>query len=204
MERLKINMEIELKDIINSILIVLGGILTYLLVTSVELENEKLKTKSLILERVNDLNPNLKTNYTNQFSKNKDTLYLKVFIKNLGNHSVFYTSPNLYLINKKDTIQHYETPNLFDYWGTISPGQEIKIEYLTYNYSEDSIPNYVRMRYPVSINNNLDLKLLEKFMKSDEDKALLKWITNKDFLYAEKTYNYLENRIWNDFFENPR
>jgi hypothetical protein len=215
MEKLKIKMEIELKDVINSVLIIFGGILTYCLITSVEvtiakssLENEKLKTRFLILEKVDEkakeLTPNLKINYTNQFSKNKDTLYVKVYVKNIGEHSVFYTSPNLYLISGKETVQYYNAPNLFDYWGDIYPGQELKITYLAYDYAKDSIPEFIRMRYPVTIKNNVNLKLVEQYIKSDEDKALLDWITNKDYLYEEKAYNFGKNGIWADFFSNPR
>ena len=93
--------------------------------------------------------------YTNQFSANKDTLRIRIYMKNESQYPTFFTSPNLYLISGNDTIQCYNTPDLYDYYGTISPHQVMNIEYTVYGFASDSIPEFVRMRYPVNIDKKL-------------------------------------------------
>ena len=201
---MKINTEIELKDLIQIILIIVGGILTYCLVNSVKTKNDTIRTKQLLLKEIPALYPSLQINYTNQFNKNMDTLYIKVFMKNYGQFPVFVPSPNLYLLSNMDTIWGYQAPNLFTTYGNLTPNQERKIEYIIYGYN--NIPDSIRMSYPV----NLDKKIKEIYSEvlsesfSSMNNLDINWITKKRYDYFEKSYPYGKNTIWKDFFDNPR
>jgi hypothetical protein len=205
MEKIKIKSEIEIKDIINIILVIVGGVLTFYLVNSISTRNDTIRTKQIMINELIDLYPSMKMKYTNQFSSNKDTLLIRVYMKNEGKYPIFYTSPNLYLISKKDTIQYYKTPDLYDYHGTISPNQEMKIEYSVYGYALDSIPEFVRMTYPVNIEKNLADTYADLLSSAIQtlDREKLKWITHISYNYGEETINMGKNEQWDSFFSNP-
>ncbi|MEP0262431.1 hypothetical protein [Dokdonia sp.] len=201
---MKVKTEIELKDLIQIILIIIGGILTYCFVNAITVKNDTVRTKQLLLEEIPALYPSLQLNYTNQFNESKDTLYIKVYMKNYGKFPVFVPSPNMYLLSQKDTLWGYKTPNLFSTYGSLAPGQERKIEYIVYQYPE--IPDSIRMRYPVNLDEEITKiysEVLSESLKSMSHENI-DWITNKKYDYYEETYQHGDNTIWNDFFDNPR
>jgi hypothetical protein len=203
---MKVKTEIELKDLLQIILLIIGGVLTYSMVDCVATKNDTIRTKQLLLKEIPALYPNLQTNYTNQFSKNKDTLYVKVYLKNFGQFPVFIPSPNLYLLHKTDTIWGYKAPNLFSTFGSLNPQQERKIEYFFLGYSKNKIPDSIRMIYPVNLDNKI-VEVYSEVLKENLNSInshSINWITNKEFNYYEAVYDYGDNDIWEDFFENPR
>lgn len=203
---MNINTNLDLKDIISFAFVIVGGIFSYCLIDSIASRNDTLRTKQILINELSDLYPNIKIHYTNEISHNMDTLRIRVYIKNEGKYPVSYNSPNLYLISKNDTIQDYSTPNLYSYWGILSPNKELNIEYIIHGYKKDSIPDQVRMNYQISLDNKLTdayKELLSDAIQSLNDTSL-NWITDKVFGYKEKIYKHKKNKIWNTFFENPR
>lgn len=203
---MKVNTEIELKDLIQIIIIIVGGIFTYCLVNSVITKNDTIRTKQLLLKELPALIPNLKIHYTNQFSKEKDTLFLKVYMKNFGQNPLFVPSPNLYLLFQTDTIWGYEAPDLFSTYGSLDYQQERRINYTIYGYPE--IPDSIRLSYPTFSGNKKLVELLYSEVLSESFKSIkekdIEWLTNKEYKYYEETYQQGDNDIWKDFFDNPR
>lgn len=207
MAKITLKKEIELKDLINILLLIIGGILTYFLINASEVKNNTLKTKQLLLQELPDLYPNLKINYTNQFSPTKDSLLLRVYMKNEGKFPLELKWIYLHLKMGNKIINHssYQKPNLYDYKGHINPGTEFQIQYEIMDYG-DSIPDRIELNYVTFLDTNIVKayqELLTERIKSLDDSTLL-WITKKEFTYRERTYEYGKNPKWDDFFEKPR
>lgn len=203
---IKVNKEIELKDVINICIVILGGLLTYFLITSVTTRNDTIRTMQLLFQETNDLRPNVQLNYTNELTASKDTLRIKVYLKNNGKYPVFTTSPNLYLLVNNDTIQYYNTPDLNNFWGVIGPDSEYFINYTFFGFATDSIPTHVRMTYPVNTDKSITSifsELMTDAFKSIDDEYL-NTVTRKNYLYFERVYVNGTNPIWQSFSENPR
>lgn len=203
---IKINPEIEIKDIVNSILLIIGGIITFWLIDRVSVNNDTLRTKQILLNELPTLYPEMKIHFTNELSDDKTLLRIKVYMKNKGEYPLFVGYPSLYLMKGNDTIQYYSTPDLTLFGGLISPELEYEINYNVHSYNADSIPNRMAMTYAVNVDQkiiNTYGNLLSEAIDQLNDSTIY-WITHKQFKYSQEIFDYGENKIWDDFFQNPR
>lgn len=203
---MEINKKLDLKDIISYTLIIIGGLLSYFFIDSVTSRNETLKTKQALIKELPDLYPNIKIHYTNELTPNSDSLRLKIYLKNEGIYPVLVNKPKLYLQSQSDTIESYTYLLNQGFSGTLSPNKEFKINYTIGNYHKDSIPDLVRVRLEIRLDDELKRaysRLLSESISIIKQKSFNK-LTCKKFKYDEKVYKHGDNKIWNDFFENPR
>ena len=145
-------------------------------------------------------------NFTNELSEDKKLLKIKVYIKNKSEYPLFVSYPSLYLMAGMDTIQFYNTPDLTNFGGLISPEQEYQINYNVHSYNADSIPGKIGMIYSVNVDQNIINtygNLLSEAIDQLNDSTIY-WITHKEYKYIQEIFEYGGNDIWDDFFENPR
>ncbi|MDW3192644.1 MAG: hypothetical protein R8G66_09765 [Cytophagales bacterium] len=204
---IKVEKNIELADIIKSIVGLIGAVVIYF---SIDMASVRIARNSYQLELVKELNvllPTLDNNYTNELNETKDTLSIRVVIRVVSEMPSYIHTPRISLINKMDsTILDRSLFSVLDSaqsQGIYSPGIKNEITYhVKVDPSIDFEHLFIRAQFLSEIPNSI-LNRYERLLEKDEWNNL-KGSLSIDYGYTERIYNSGENPIWGDFFENPR
>lgn len=139
--KLTFSRELNTTDLIKSLIAIMGAVFAFCFVTSVQLENSRakiendsLKLKLELTKVLPTLQPHVQSNMTNRINPyNPRVVDIKLYLKILSGHSVYFFPPKIKLIRIGTENEEYagkiEPSGIYAYKGLFSPGTDYNINY---------------------------------------------------------------------------
>ena len=203
-----INWKIDIADLINIILLIIGAIVAYFLLDRFQKEDSRFAVIETLAENVKSISPGLDVHYTNQLSDDGKKLEFRVYIKNVSNHDVWVGPSELYYLSGNDKRTHIRTDDVFGFNNMLAPQVDLCIEFnkdvsieatkkVSISFNAETIAAYSNtLLLAVSELSDNELK---KKIKSSIDSNIV-----KRYGYEEEIYRNGKNEIWKTFCESPR
>lgn len=207
-----IKRELDPSEIFKGLVLFIGALIVFFSITLAEKNVAEKKVQLELARELPKLIPMLRNNYTNQVSEDGKYIGLRAFIRVASTLPTYIHVPIITLVlpegDKLVNIgnEKYEVKDATQFQGVFVPKSEYQITYkilLKENIDFEKVK--IKMSYFTEL--PASLKTVYKDVYSDIpdseweniDKA---W--GMTYYYTEKIYKHNKNKIWKDFWVNPR
>lgn len=185
--------EIDTTDLIKSSITIVGAILAFVFITSLQLQNETAQIKIKLVEFIPSLSPSVQTLYENRISEDNKELKIRMYLKVISPVPLYYFPPKVLVIksDNSDTLTQNQIlfENLDSYSGIFPSGSEYNIQYngTILDSNIDLVDYQIHLQYDIAVEEkikNTYKVLFEEYMDSDYG-ARIDTITYKKQKYIE-------------------
>ena len=210
-----INWKIDLADLINTVLIIIGGVLGYCLIergqaenSRIQAENSRIAIVETLAGNIKSISPGLDTHYTNRISADGSRVDYRVYIKNVSSHDIWIPVPTFKYQSADSNAQTISLEGVKGFKSMLAPGVDLCIPFSlprpqhpgaspSLEFEATTLDAYRdTLLLAVDGISNVELK--------DALKASIEKNTRKTYGYGEQIYAHEDHPIWEDFCSNPR
>ena len=202
-----INRKIDLADLINIVILVIGGVLGYFLLDRFQKEDSRFSVIETLAENVKSISPGLDVHYTNQISKDGTKIEFRVYIKNVSSHDVWVGPAKLDFLSSDGKRSQISTDDVRGFKSMLAPEVDLCIEF---EKERTDLTNEVSLSFTAETIAAYSNTLLLAVSELSDDELTDK-ITDSINSNITKNYDYLEelhqsdkNPIWDTFCDSPR
>ena len=200
--------ELDTTDLIKSCVAIVGAILAFVFITSIQLKNENTKLNLELTKLIPNLQPHIQTNFTNEVDKNDpQTINLKLYLKVISNYYVYYFPPSIKIIKKGSKNTEYSGKYQIIggdlYEGLFSPGTEYNINYRIVVEDKINMNEYdIVADFDVDTDQSVQDAFAEVLRPLSHDvHSVIDELSFKKHKFRDKIYR--TNPSFEDFFEKP-
>lgn len=197
-----INWKIDLGEIINITLLLIGGALGYYLIDRIQQEDSRFEVIETLADNLKNISPGLDVHYTNQISRDGKDIEFKAYIKNVSGHDVYIGSPFLHFHLADKKIHPVDLKDVAGFNNMLAPEIDLCLNFKVSLVKNAELASIVFQADTIDAYRNALLLAVEQLSEAEVKDDIVKSIkdhTSKKYSYRESFYAHGKNKVWDNF-----